>query len=80
MSNRTREHRPSLRQVQDCVTEMRRWLATDDNSAVLMAHLRGAPVDPAWLSTYRRLRRDLSRSVGTARRSPGPSPARPSAN
>jgi hypothetical protein len=59
---------------------MRRWLATDDNSAVLMAHLRGAPVDPAWLSTYRRLRRDLSRSVGTARRPPGPPPARPSAN
>ncbi|MDT2007109.1 hypothetical protein FXW78_25825 [Rhodococcus opacus] len=63
-----------LRQVQDCVTAMRRWLAVDGNSAVLMAHLRAEPVDAAWLSTYRRLHRDLARSVGTARRRGGPEP------
>ncbi|MCQ4119705.1 hypothetical protein [Rhodococcus tibetensis] len=68
-------HPQSLRQVQDCATAMRRWLATDDNSAALMAHLRAEPVDAAWLSTYRRLHRDLTRAVGTAHRTDAPEPA-----
>ncbi|RZK95339.1 MAG: hypothetical protein EOP30_04505 [Rhodococcus sp. (in: high G+C Gram-positive bacteria)] len=59
---------PSLRQVQDCATAMRRWLATDDNSAALMAHLRAEQVDPVWLSTFRRLLTDLTRSIDDARR------------
>lgn len=74
MPNRS-GHPQSLRQVQDCATAMRRWLATDDNSAALMAHLRAEPVDPAWLSTYRRLHRDLIRSVDTAHRTDAPEPA-----
>lgn len=39
-------HPNSLRQVQDCATAMRRWLAADDNSAALMAHLRAEPGRP----------------------------------
>ncbi|QYB00699.1 hypothetical protein I1A62_02135 (plasmid) [Rhodococcus sp. USK10] len=55
-----------LRRVQDCTTAMRRWLATGNNSAELMAYLRAQPVDSGWLRSYRRLHRDLERSVGDA--------------
>ncbi|CAG7634840.1 hypothetical protein SIM91_43400 [Rhodococcus opacus] len=77
MSNLPGYPQQSLRQVQDCATAMRRWLATDANSVALMAHLRAEPVDAVWLSTYRRLHRDLARSVGTAHRRGGPEPTEP---
>ncbi|WP_244373188.1 hypothetical protein [Rhodococcus sp. ZPP] len=70
-------HSQSLRQVPDCATAMRRWLATDDNSAALMAHLRAEPVDAPWLSIYRRLYQDLIRSVGNAYRNDAPEPVHP---
>ncbi|TQC46676.1 hypothetical protein EEB14_24810 [Rhodococcus sp. WS4] len=67
MSNSTVHQQESLRHTQDCVTVLRRWLATGNNTAALMAYLHHEPVDPTWLTTYRRLSRDLRLSVGNAR-------------
>ncbi|CAG7633488.1 hypothetical protein SIM91_44080 [Rhodococcus opacus] len=56
----------SLRRVQDRTTDVRRWLDTGDNTAVLTAYLRDEPVDHRWLTTYQRLMHDLLRAVSHA--------------
>ncbi|TQC46658.1 hypothetical protein EEB14_24940 [Rhodococcus sp. WS4] len=77
MAHLTVPQQQLLREVQDCATAMRRWLATDNNSAALMAHLRHEPVARTWLTTYQRLNRDLTRSIGDAQRRGGPHTRRP---
>ena len=57
-------HQLSLRNTQDCTTALRRWLAIDNNSAALMAHLRDA--GRSAVAVRQRLTAELMCPVGTA--------------